>query len=450
MRFLAIHFDGYGGSGQARVSFEIEAEGPDFAPTGIFPHAGASPVDFELGVGQLRVTPDVDAVGVAMLSGGQHVGLLARESDGMVIAGPNGLVPEDEQFHWLELNAADPLTTQAGYRTRTEPGLISISQIVERYGVARKTVMRWLEAGKILPAFTLPGRTGAHLFTIEAADAAFADWNGAGSQLAEGVGDAVRQVLTTGLAPESPAASEREVPRLMLPHWSHTSYGLDQPLGGRSSHWDWSSVLAALEEWLSSDVAEALAQPVGVTWPDRVRHDVPLWDSADLHATEARLRDVAALRDTGRISSDYYYQWDGIWTVDALVARAVFEQGRNEDSLLALNGPLEMGCPYWLLQIRFIAEGRLAEMIGAPSLAFESFWRSLDVPLNGLADVDYLLRSLYELATLESSWLSGVPEQAEWARLALSFGEKLQDHRGVWFDATIKDELRVIMHGTAT
>jgi len=41
-----------------------------------------------------------------------------------------------------------------------------------------QTVMRWTQAGKIVPALTLPGRTGAHLFSEEVADAAFGGWQG--------------------------------------------------------------------------------------------------------------------------------------------------------------------------------------------------------------------------------------------------------------------------------
>jgi len=58
--------------------------------------------------------------------------------------------------------------------TEDQP-LITISEIVTKYGVARKTVQRWVDAEKIKPAQTLPGRTGAHLFTVEAAEKAFAN-----------------------------------------------------------------------------------------------------------------------------------------------------------------------------------------------------------------------------------------------------------------------------------
>lgn len=51
--------------------------------------------------------------------------------------------------------------------------LVTITEIVDHYGVARKTVQRWVDAGKLVPVQTLPGRTGAHLFTREQAESAF-------------------------------------------------------------------------------------------------------------------------------------------------------------------------------------------------------------------------------------------------------------------------------------
>lgn len=50
--------------------------------------------------------------------------------------------------------------------------LITVTQIVEQYGLSRKTIQRWIAAGKIAPDQTLPGRTGAHLFYPATVDAA--------------------------------------------------------------------------------------------------------------------------------------------------------------------------------------------------------------------------------------------------------------------------------------
>ena len=53
--------------------------------------------------------------------------------------------------------------------------LITVTQVVEQYGVSRKTIQRWIAAGKIEPDQTLPGRTGAHLFYPETVEAAIKD-----------------------------------------------------------------------------------------------------------------------------------------------------------------------------------------------------------------------------------------------------------------------------------
>jgi hypothetical protein len=183
--------------------------------------------------------------------------------------------------------------------------------------------------------------------------------------------------------------------------------------------------------------------PFGPVAPSRVERGLAFWDATDLPATEARLRDMVARRDLG-ISGDGHGVLGRVGSIDQLLVRAIFEQGRNEDSLNALRGVLEMGCPYWLLQIRFLAEGRLASMIGVPDLALDRFQRSLDIPLNGLPDVDYLLRSLYEIATLDTCWLSDVPNRTDWARLALDLGERLGPHRGRWFSAAIREQLELV------
>lgn len=51
--------------------------------------------------------------------------------------------------------------------------LLTVTDIVTEYHVARKTVQRWVIDEKITPTQTLTGKTGAHLFTREEADRAF-------------------------------------------------------------------------------------------------------------------------------------------------------------------------------------------------------------------------------------------------------------------------------------
>lgn len=53
--------------------------------------------------------------------------------------------------------------------------LITVPEIVEEYLVARKTVQRWITAGKIIPAKKLAGRTGDYLFTRAEAEKSFGE-----------------------------------------------------------------------------------------------------------------------------------------------------------------------------------------------------------------------------------------------------------------------------------
>ena len=56
----------------------------------------------------------------------------------------------------------------------TDPAdLLTVTDIVEEYGVSRKTIQRWVLEGKIVPTMKLTGKTGAHLFTRKVADSAF-------------------------------------------------------------------------------------------------------------------------------------------------------------------------------------------------------------------------------------------------------------------------------------
>ena len=42
--------------------------------------------------------------------------------------------------------------------------LISVAEVAERTKVDRRTVHRWVESGRLVPALKIPGKTGAYLF----------------------------------------------------------------------------------------------------------------------------------------------------------------------------------------------------------------------------------------------------------------------------------------------
>ena len=45
-------------------------------------------------------------------------------------------------------------------------GLLTTQQLADAAGCSRQTVMQYLADGKIEPAFTMPGTTGAHFWTL--------------------------------------------------------------------------------------------------------------------------------------------------------------------------------------------------------------------------------------------------------------------------------------------
>ena len=47
--------------------------------------------------------------------------------------------------------------------------LLSTRQLCAEVGVSRQTCMAWLKAGKIKPAFSMPGPTGGHYFSKDTA-----------------------------------------------------------------------------------------------------------------------------------------------------------------------------------------------------------------------------------------------------------------------------------------
>ena len=61
--------------------------------------------------------------------------------------------------------------------------LITTGEAADRVGVNRATIVRWVRAGKLRPARTLPGR-GGHLFRVADLDALRAETQQAASWFA--------------------------------------------------------------------------------------------------------------------------------------------------------------------------------------------------------------------------------------------------------------------------
>lgn len=104
MRYLAIHTDGYGGSGIASPAFEIEAESPESVPTAVYPVPGASPYEIKAARGEMEMSPGTTAGDLAWLTGGSHVGYLALKDGDDIVYSARGAVAEDDQVPWQTLN----------------------------------------------------------------------------------------------------------------------------------------------------------------------------------------------------------------------------------------------------------------------------------------------------------------------------------------------------------
>lgn len=99
--------------------------------------------------------------------------------------------------------------------------------------------------------------------------------------------------------------------------------------------------------------------------------------------------------------------------------------------------------PWWYLQVRDLGAGRLAALIGDHVGAYDRFTQSLMIPDNGVADADYLLQALIELARIDGSLVVGAPDSGEWADLALVVAADFSARIGDWFTAEVEEELRM-------
>lgn len=104
MRYLAIHFSGYGPQGVAAPAFELEANDPTSPPTRVFPIPGAAKEIFRAAQEEMQFAPPESAGLIAVLTGGQSSGVLAEKDSGMVVFTSKGLLSEEDQFPWHELN----------------------------------------------------------------------------------------------------------------------------------------------------------------------------------------------------------------------------------------------------------------------------------------------------------------------------------------------------------
>lgn len=197
---------------------------------------------------------------------------------------------------------------------------------------------------------------------------------------------------------------------------------------------EWADGFLVIAEWLRSITAGTRKESQAFLPRDWAKLIDPIWRPDDLGWTEALIR-----RSMGQELFPGKHP-TGVADLNALLARVLLEQGRDEEALAALK-PLDvwkpvtanlpywwlMRLPYWWLQIRCLAEGRLAKDAGDTVTALRSFMTVVRIPHSGrYADPDYVLQGLYELAMLDATGLDGARARKEWARLALAVADGFQ------------------------
>ncbi len=138
MRYLAIHFDGYAGSGIASPAFEIEADSPISPVKAVYAYPGASSSSLKGALGELRIDPEVTAGEMAWRTGGSHVGYLALKEGDMIVYSARGPVAEDDQDPWQSLNpdsywTGKPEDDDPPADAPTPEGISSPSQVMESH-----------------------------------------------------------------------------------------------------------------------------------------------------------------------------------------------------------------------------------------------------------------------------------------------------------------------------
>lgn len=159
-----------------------------------------------------------------------------------------------------------------------------------------------------------------------------------------------------------------------------------------------------------------------------------------LHGAQAEL---ARARDMRSVLTDL-----PDWARAAWIGRKLLDEGKNEEALRALWTEIDMGCPWYLMQARFLAEARLEGCLGHPEAAIDRLCIAAQPPANDHWDPDLYLQALFELATLEAHdpQIDPVLRRAEWANLAFQLVESVTWWSFVpWWDESKQQRLRAII-----
>jgi hypothetical protein len=138
VRYLAIHTNGYGGSGIARPVFEIEADDPTSPALEVFMVPGGEGI--RAAQHEMDDDPGITAGVLAWITGGQHIGYLAQKEDDEVVYSVRGPIAEEDQFPWQTLNppsywTGDPTDDLPSANEPIPAGTMTASEVMENHVV---------------------------------------------------------------------------------------------------------------------------------------------------------------------------------------------------------------------------------------------------------------------------------------------------------------------------
>ncbi|WP_409046931.1 hypothetical protein AB2L57_09470 [Microbacterium sp. HA-8] len=126
--------------------------------------------------------------------------------------------------------------------------------------------------------------------------------------------------------------------------------------------------------------------------------------------------------------------------------------GKNEEALRALWVEIQMGCPWYLMQARFLAEARLEGFLGHPGAAIDRLCMAVQLPANDHWDPDLYLQAIHEIASFETHdpQIESAIRRAEWAQLAFEVVDALTWWQiGAWWDEPKQHRLRATIAAAA-
>jgi hypothetical protein len=463
VRYWAIHFDGYGAEGIASPAFEIDAEGPETVPQAVFRIAGVDESEIIRARGQLRATPKVSAGDLAWLTGGQHVGFLARKDDDEIVYGLKGSLAEDDQFPWQSLNPDSYWTGDPEDDLVPRPWTEPVGSVSNPDSVAEpaRTGPRWIALDAL--GYYGPLIVPQFVFWAKSPDAvpkAIEPYN----EFTASLVDFARELMEEG-APASEIAL-----RASTGHRGHLicadEFDPNDPwwYTGDRRHFDeerWnrananSQTIRPVERDPRDDAhIDELNEEEIARFLDKIaREELDTWNASSVLEEREDIQRLDALDDPtlleriarAELTHNPRYPWFD------LLARALFAQGRwseAQEAMFRERPEIELDDPAHVQQFVNLLQSRIERE--SVTKRHRYLVDSVNEARERYRDLDYLLMALTDLAQLDPCSMDPkdalLPQQA-WARLAVRFLVRASRETGwyprrTWFNLNLRERLK--------